>query len=294
MKKNRLLSCVLAICMFILCFPPFVFADDEMRGITVDFDSATDAELQQAILDIKEEMQNRKTKELEARQATDFEGIKVGDFISFGHYETDNVDEDGYEPVTWIVLAREGNNALLISHLILDIMPFHSDKSGTDYAHSDIRAWLNDDFVTTAFSAEEQEALNDTSLSDKVFLLSREEARTYFGDNRSKSKLFEYYETPMTKYVYEKQGTAKEAQSAHPFRGTQLRWYMSTTTIDEKTQKCFVHLNRTSYSYFETSTVLTDYSLGGVRPAIWVNLEAAASYIETDLPPFEPELWQKF
>lgn len=114
-----------------------------------------------------------------------------------------------YEPIRWRVLdASNQEDILVVSESILDSQAFRNtyfndSHSGDDfgyrtdstktyyannYAQSDIRAWLNEDFYNTAFSAEEQALIYTTnvvneahpsygaydaaSTQDKVFLLS--------------------------------------------------------------------------------------------------------------------------
>ena len=50
---------------------------------------------------------------------------KVGDYIIFGHYPRTAEGTDD-TPIQWLVLAREGNKALLISRYALDCQPYHS------------------------------------------------------------------------------------------------------------------------------------------------------------------------
>ncbi|MBR2591183.1 MAG: hypothetical protein IKE65_09725 [Clostridia bacterium] len=119
-----------------------------------------------------------------------------------------------YEPIEWIVLSEEEH--LLMSKMLLDSQPinnviysktpeldlfsecYYKDPDfrtfATDYASSDIRQWLNDDFYKTAFSQEEAQRIVESNLDnsawsrrdskfnsadtvDKVFLLSYDEAK---------------------------------------------------------------------------------------------------------------------
>ena len=118
------------------------------------------------------------------------------------------------EPITWRVLEEKKGSRLLLAENILACGPYN-DADGArslgretifsnNYKHSRVRAWLNEDFLKTAFSQGE-EALIETTLvengerstnpdtrgvlwnngkniyacedtSDKVFLLSEREA----------------------------------------------------------------------------------------------------------------------
>lgn len=124
-----------------------------------------------------------------------------GDIITFGEYEQDDNYTNGKEAIEWIVLEVEGNRMLLISKYALDANPYHNALRNITWADCDLRAWLNNDFINTAFNESEQSAIivsniankkeegnpqwktkggNDTK--DKVFLLSYSEANKYFAD----------------------------------------------------------------------------------------------------------------
>ena len=118
----------------------------------------------------------------------------VGDYIKFGNYpQTANGD---IQPIEWQVLAKEGNKILIISKYGLDAKRF--DDNSNDWASSEIRYWLNDKFYNKAFTEKEKKSINSSNLSDvgtsdKVFLLSKEEAEKYFvNDNARRCKATEY------------------------------------------------------------------------------------------------------
>lgn len=118
-----------------------------------------------------------------------------------------------FEPIHWILL--DADSGFAIADMVLDAEPFtypgymdngiyYTDSSGAyymnNYAQSDIRVWLNDTFLSTAFSPEEAAVLNlhtsDNSIvpaeacepficedtTDYVSLLSLEETSYFSGD----------------------------------------------------------------------------------------------------------------
>ena len=85
--------------------------------------------------------------------------LEPGAGITFGHYEQDNDLANGAEPIEWVVLEVSGNKALLISHYGLDAKPYNTDYIDTTWETCSLRAWLNSDFLNTAFTAEEQTAI---------------------------------------------------------------------------------------------------------------------------------------
>lgn len=130
-------------------------------------------------------------------------------FIYFGRYpqsrcvevnpsnKTISIGEEMFllEPIKWRVLKKCENKALLFSEYILDTQIFNKDTN--EYEISNIRNWLNNDFLDIAFTKEEQEEilrthqenkenrdnplfssdidLNRNPTNDKIFLLSIED-----------------------------------------------------------------------------------------------------------------------
>lgn len=119
----------------------------------------------------------------------------VGSCITFGVYEQDNNTENGKEAIEWQVLAQEDNRLLIISKCALDTIPYNNKPKSVTWETSTLRTWLNHDFLNTAFSSAEQEAIYTVSVSadpnpksevdpgnatqDKVFVLSLLEVKKY-------------------------------------------------------------------------------------------------------------------
>lgn len=113
--------------------------------------------------------------------------------VPFGSYQQGARGESA--PIWWYVLDRRGDEVLLLSRDVLDTRSFHSGDDAL-WEDSDLRQWLNGEFLTQAFSAEEQQRIQSTWLRnadvlmhwvrkaadtrDKVFVLSRQEAQRYF------------------------------------------------------------------------------------------------------------------
>ena len=122
----------------------------------------------------------------------------VGDIIKFGKYEQDGDDTNGKEDIEWQVLSQEDGRALVISKDILDIKKYDTNNSGTTWENSQLRNWLNNDFMNEAFSTDEKLCIPEVTLENKnnsvyntpggndtedyVFCLSFEEAEHYFGE----------------------------------------------------------------------------------------------------------------
>lgn len=118
-------------------------------------------------------------------------GLKINDEITFGHY--------GNEDIKWIVLNISGDKALIISKDAVDAIPYNTEEESTNWEKSSIRAWLNDDFYSEAFSTSEQAKIVTTTITnngnskcgvvgsgetnDKIFLLSIDEAEQLFSSD---------------------------------------------------------------------------------------------------------------
>ena len=119
----------------------------------------------------------------------------VGNYVTFGEYPQ-TADGKDMTPIEWLVLARDGNKALLISRYALDAKRYNNSNT-EKWETCTLRTWLNGTFYNKAFSSAEQAAILTTSVDnssnqgywgrsggntqDKVFLLSYAEANKYFG-----------------------------------------------------------------------------------------------------------------
>lgn len=118
---------------------------------------------------------------------SDFSNLKVeDDNIKFGKF-------------LWRVLDIKDGKALLLTNDIVEGRPYHKSCEQVTWADSTIRDYLNDQFLTSKFTEEEQAKIIESTISnpdnewfgtkgcedtqDKVFLLSIEEAVRYFGDS---------------------------------------------------------------------------------------------------------------
>jgi hypothetical protein len=114
---------------------------------------------------------------------------KIGDIVKFGKYEQNGNTSDGDEDIEWYVLDKGEAGLTLISKDAIQNKLFCSENSKTSWVNSDLRKWLNEEFVNEAFSSNEIGMLrnrdNDNSDGvhslDFVYVLSREEAYSYFG-----------------------------------------------------------------------------------------------------------------
>lgn len=91
-------------------------------------------------------------------------------YVLFGKYRQETSDE----PIAWRVLTVRDGKALLLSEQVLDTMSF--DSFSNQWNNSDICKWLNSDFLHTAFTSTELNAIvYDTHIGSNIFLLSKAE-----------------------------------------------------------------------------------------------------------------------
>lgn len=190
-------------------------------------------------------------------------------------------------PIEWLVLARNGNKALLISRYGLDAQPYNTDYTSVTWETCTLRTWLNGTFYNKAFSSAEQAAILTTSVDnsqnqcfslwgtsggnntqDKVFLLSYAKANKYFG--------VEYWKnTGATDNV-------KSRVAPTPYAIAQGAYTSSSNMTADSNVAGWWWLRspgsyRSSAAYVSPDGSLrdhnVDYGSASVRPALWVNIE---------------------
>lgn len=122
---------------------------------------------------------------------------KVGDYVFFGAYEQDNNTSNGKEAVEWLVLDIKDSKVLVISRYALDRKPYNTSDAAVTWETCTLRKWLNNDFINTAFTAEEKALIPTVTVStdwnrntdsgkatqDRVFLLSIYEVNNFFSSD---------------------------------------------------------------------------------------------------------------
>ncbi|MCR4839747.1 MAG: DUF6273 domain-containing protein [Eubacterium sp.] len=214
--------------------------------------------------------------------STDLSGAKVGDVVSFGSYEQDNITSDGAEAIEWIVLDKFSDGSLfLVSRFGLDAMPYNSKLGPMTWDKSTIRSWLNSTFYNTAFTSAQKTKIKTTTVvnddnffwgtrggsntKDKVFLLSDTEAKKYFvdldgryagGDSSARA-------CKLTAYAIAHGGEEKYSDQWW----SQNCWYWLRSPGQYSNYAAYVYRN--GYVSYDYDGI--DYMTGIVRPAIVVN-----------------------
>ena len=118
---------------------------------------------------------------------------RLNSLVTFGAYDQDNDPSNGSEPIEWLVLNIDGDSCLLLSKDILDVQKLMHWQTKISWEKCELRTWLNKDFLSAAFSEDEQAQIQETDLDngynhtlDKVFLLSYDEVGQFFPDDASR------------------------------------------------------------------------------------------------------------
>ena len=201
--------------------------------------------------------------------------LNVGDVVEFGKYEQDNNTSNGKEDIDWSVLAKEGDRLLLISKYALDSKHYNSIWTDVTWETCSLRQWLNGTFLNDAFSAEEQALIQDTYVSadanpkydtkpgnattDKVFLLSVNEAEMYFDSDESRKCIPTNYAKANGAYT-----DSNDTKNGVP---TCWWWLRSSVFI----QDIAAVVDNDGSVYFDGKFVNDDNVW--FRPAMWVSIK---------------------
>ena len=262
---------------------------------------AGDADAAYALLaGLTDEASRTKRMEIKRQQIRD---TQEGKYFTLGSYEQDNKTENGTEPIQWIVLARDGDRVLVISRYILDCVRYDEEYRRVTWKTCTLRAWLNGEFLDSAFDADEQLLIPTTHVTadpnpkfdvdpgedteDKLFLLSIPEAEAYFhpdpyviplantGDYKLVEKVLAKYEAnPSTLYC--KPTAYAAARGNVPREGTfkgAANWWLRAPGMRASSAAY-----ADTYGLFDIwgKVVNCDGAtwLPGIRPAMWIDLGA--------------------
>ena len=89
--------------------------------------------------------------------------------------------ELGRKTITWTAIHKYDDNrtTLYLCDSAIRHMAF-SEYGNNNWEDSDVRRWLNNEFLQSCFNDEERaKIINTSDIGDKIFLLSKEEYRLY-------------------------------------------------------------------------------------------------------------------
>ncbi|MBE5790166.1 MAG: hypothetical protein E7325_11085 [Clostridiales bacterium] len=209
----------------------------------------------------------------------------VGSIVTFGKYEQDNNTGNGPEDIEWIVLDVQDGKSLLLSRYGLDVKPYNTERKDITWEECSLRAWLNNDFLKSAFAQEEQSAILLTTVDnsqsqgysnydtnggnntqDYLFLLSYAEANKYLdvtrGDgNNTKSRV--------APTAYAKAQGVFTIVNNKTADGEAAGWWWLRSP--GRRQDCAANVSNIGSL---NNGYGVDYEYAVVRPAFWLNLES--------------------
>lgn len=222
---------------------------------------------------------------------TDSDRVTTWDCVYFGNYWQNDTNGDGVadeedekEPVKWRVLSVDGDDVFLMADQTLDVQPYHNVEGKVTWETSALRAWLNDTFLSAAFSGDEQSAIQTTRVvnndgyrtndekdtDDKLYLLSLDEVTDTSYGFISSSISTAAREQLNTQYA------ERKCQNAEDF-GKVDHWWLRS--MGEESD--YKYIDYTSIVYEDGMVYwrgcASDIN-GGVRPVLHLNLSSTSAW----------------
>lgn len=206
-------------------------------------------------------------------------GITFGSAGASVQPQTGSVNFGGYN---WDVLTVTDGRALLITHDVIAFKCFSPNYSGrgsmnTGWEGSALRGWLNsaflgglpqDQIIATSVSTAPNSRFgtpgaNGGAVTDKVFILSEDEARQYFANDQMRT-------AAATDAALASVGAARNGSAqSDPTTGNTYWWLRSPGMFSYNT----AYVNYTGSIRLDGVESPTG-TLIGVRPCVWVNAAA--------------------
>lgn len=174
----------------------------------------------------------------------------IGDIIQFGWLE-------------WRILDIQDGKALIISDEIIVSQPYHTSLVDITWENSSIRQYLNDTVYNTIFNDEEKSKITETlginndnpyygtpggnNTTDKIFLLSIDEAERYFSSASSR-------------IAY--------SRDEYSYEGRAFDWWLRSPDHLSDYAVCVISDGDILHNGVWNSVT----TKRGIRPALWLNL----------------------
>ena len=194
---------------------------------------------------------------------TQGEAVRVGDIIHFGGHN-------------WRVLDVQDGRALIISENIIERRAYHAWDERITWEHSTLRHYLNNEFLNS-FNATDRARITETRVinnnnpwfgtnggndtTDRIFLLSLEEVVRYFGNSGRLAN--QNHPNNENWGFHDQYNTARVARERN---GNDWFWWLRSPSYSGNTAA----IVGSSGSVGVGGGV--DLGIGGVRPALWLNL----------------------
>ena len=86
--------------------------------------------------------------------------------IEFGRWPIGIKGEEA-QPIEWEILEKKNDGtAIVLSSKVIDMKPYNTKNKDITWAESSLRSWLNGEFYSKAFTAEEKDAIEATMLEN--------------------------------------------------------------------------------------------------------------------------------
>lgn len=191
------------------------------------------------------------------------------DTVTLGRYPQ-KLDSEK-ESIEWIVLKKEKDRYLCISKHLLDCKPYHEVSEKVTWADCTLRKWLNNEFLFTAFSSEEQEKILLSNVKnpkkdtlDYIFLLCYDEAEKYF--------LFEERGALTTPYARSQGAWYVDEKCEDDYKGGWWLRYCGKEYEDDEAENGFISCVNFD-GYIEMAAQGVEDMDCCIRPAFWLKIE---------------------
>ncbi len=214
-------------------------------------------------------------------------GSSTDETFQYGNgYITSNVYWFKYEPIKWRILTEGSGKALILCEMLIDSQEYYNSRSlstidgntvySNNYEHSNIRAWLNDNFYNTAFNDLQKQIVQLTTVNnsasttgnpsnpyvcnntdDYIFLLSYTEVRNEtFGFHITNTGYCAAWRKEITDYAL-CQG------------GRDYCWWLLRSPSPAGNGYYVHHVTKPGYNDYTTYSTATWL---GICPALWIEL----------------------
>ena len=269
-----------------------IFKGKEKKEVQAEIDSLREQEqvYQEKIKEKEKKAEKAKEAFLDMKKKSDHakqqaeavvSGFIVKRQLKYGLTKTKKIDFGSYDqgkgkqPIEWIILEVRENKALLLSRYALEARTYNKEYVVTTWEKCTLRSWLNGEFYTTAFNAEEQKCIIESTVSadrnpiyntnpgnntkDKLFLLSIPEVNKYFTNNEERK-------CAPTEYA-KAQGT----YTNHDYKvgGKATCWWLRSPG-NYGISAAYVDLGGS----VGDRGFRVNYDESYVRPALWIDLES--------------------
>ena len=194
--------------------------------------------------------------------------------------EGDKIPFIGYE---WRVLDIRGGSALIITEKVIESRPYHHTRTDTTWADSEIRRFLNGDFIGRFDPLDISRVIptcnanpdnpwygskGGADTQDRLFLLSIEEAACkYFGDS---SEILSNPGTQKYKYWFNRKDGENNLK-----RLTNGSWWLRSPGRNNRVAAyihglCYNQLDSSGGCVGINGNGITSH--GGLRPALWLKI----------------------